>query len=72
MTIDERLEALTQSLELLASLHKDLEKQTADGFAETRAQFAETRAQFAETRQFINQLAHIAEAHGQRLDRLEE
>ena len=65
MTIDERLEALAQSLELLASLHKDLEKQTADGFAETRAQFAETR-------QFINQLAHIAEAHGQRLDRLEE
>jgi predicted nucleic acid-binding Zn-ribbon protein len=30
MTIDERLEALTQSVELLASLHKDNEKRIAE------------------------------------------
>jgi hypothetical protein len=71
MTIDERLEklsdrvdALTQSMELLSSLHKDLEQQTAAGFAETRARFAETLV-------FINRLAHVAEAHEQRLDDIE-
>jgi len=57
MTIDERIEALTQSVELIASLHKDLEEQTA--------------ARFADTVQFINRLAHIAEAHEERLDRIE-
>ena len=63
-TIDERLEALAQSLELLTTLHRDLEQQTA-------ARFADTAARFADLGQFINQLAHIAEAHEQRLDRLE-
>jgi hypothetical protein len=64
MTIDERINALTQSVELLASLHTDLERQTA-------ARFAETAARFAETLQFINRLAHVAEAHEQRLDDIE-
>ena len=57
MTIDERLDrlgeradAIAQSVELLTTLHRDLEKQTA--------------ARFAETLSFINRLAHIAEAHG--------
>jgi hypothetical protein len=57
VTIDERLErlgervdAIAQSVELLTTLHRDLEKQTA--------------ARFAETLSFINRLAHIAEAHG--------
>ena len=57
-TIDERLQALAQSLELLTTLHRDLEKETA--------------AKFAETLQFINRLAHIAEAHEERIDRLED
>ncbi|MGA3016485.1 MAG: hypothetical protein ABSF62_05145 [Bryobacteraceae bacterium] len=57
MSIDERIQALTESLELLSSLHRDLEKQTA--------------ARFAEVGQFINQLAHIAAAHEHRMDRLE-
>ena len=47
--IDRRLEALTQSVELLAAMHKELEPQTAQ--------------RFAETLRFINRLAHIAEAH---------
>ena len=44
MTIDERLEALTHSVELLASMHRDLEQQTAQRFAETAQRFAETRS----------------------------
>lgn len=64
MTTDERLDrlaertdAIAQSVELLTSLHKDLEQQTA--------------RRFAETLQFINRLAHVAEAHEHRLDDLE-
>lgn len=64
MTTDEKLDKLTdrvdaiaQSVELLTTLHRDLEKETA--------------AKFAETLQFINRLAHVAEAHEQRLDNLE-
>ncbi|PWU04548.1 MAG: hypothetical protein C5B51_16480 [Terriglobia bacterium] len=43
MTIDEQIEALARSLELLAAMHRDLEQQTAQRFAETLG--------------FINQLA---------------
>jgi hypothetical protein len=64
MTTDERLDRLTervdaiaQSVELLTSLHRELERETA--------------ARFAETLTFINRLAHVAEAHEQRLDDLE-
>jgi hypothetical protein len=73
MTIEEKLERLTdrvdaiaQSVELLTTLHRDLEKETASRFAETASQFAET-LQFI----FINRLPHVAEAHEQRLDGLE-
>jgi hypothetical protein len=55
--LTERVDAIAQSVELLTALHQDLEKQTA--------------ARFADTLVFINRLAHIAEAHEQRIDRLE-
>ena len=78
MTIDERLEVISSKLELLATLHIDLEHQTAERFAEvakrfaeTDKRFAETDKRFAETLQFINRLAHVAEAHEQRLDDIE-
>jgi len=78
MTIDERLERLTervdaiaQSVELLTTLHRDLERQTAARFSETAAQFSATAARFSETLGFINRLAHVAEVHEQRLDNLE-
>ncbi len=64
-TIDERIEALTQSLELMAAMHRDLEQQTAQRFAEVTARFAETLT-------FINQLARVAEAHEHRIERLED
>jgi len=76
--LTERVDAIAQSVELLTTLHRDLEQQadaraaeTAKGFAETAKGFAETRAHFAETLGFINRLAHVAEAHEQRLDRIE-
>ena len=78
MNIDERLQALTESLELLTSLHRDLEKQTetqaaetAARFKETAASFKQTAARFADIGEFINSLAHIAEAHEHRIERLE-
>ena len=64
MNIDKRLEALAQSLELLAAMHKDHERANEQGFAELRRLFAETG-------QFINSLAHVAQNHEQRLDNLE-
>jgi hypothetical protein len=64
MTIDERIEALTQSVELIGSLHVDLERQTA-------AHFAETATRFAETYQLINQLARVVQTHEQRLNDIE-
>lgn len=71
MNIDQRLdrlterhEALTQTVELIATMHKDLEQQAA-------LRSAETDRRFAETLQFINKLAHVAEAHEQRLDHQE-
>lgn len=56
MTTDEKLDRLTdrvdavvQSVELLATLHRDLEAETAKVFAETAERFAETAKGFAET-----------------------
>ena len=63
--LTERVDAIAQSVALLLGLHRDLEK-------ETNARFAETAARFADTLGFINRLAHIAEVHEQRIDRLEE
>ena len=47
--LTERVEAIAQSVELLTTLHRDLEQQTA--------------ARFADTLGFINRLARVAEAH---------
>jgi len=65
MTIDERIEALTQSLELLSSLHTDLEKQTA-------ARFAETAAHIDKLTGIMEDLAHLTKDHYQRIERLEQ
>ncbi|MGD0872454.1 MAG: hypothetical protein ABSB88_23135 [Bryobacteraceae bacterium] len=63
-TIDERLEALAQSVELMHRHWEDRHQQTA-------ADIAKLTALMAETGRFINRLAHIAEAHENRIDRLE-
>lgn len=66
--LTERVDAIAQSVELLTTIHRDLEKSTAAKFAETNTLIAQ---RFSETLTFINRLAHIAEAHEQRLDDLE-
>ena len=78
MTPDERIQALRESLVRLRSLHRHLEHQSAARSREadarsreTAASFREIAAQFADLGQFINSLAHIAEAHEHRLDRPE-
>jgi hypothetical protein len=55
MTIDERLEALTQSLELLASLHKDNEQRNEQRFEAMRRGMEEMRGGNEEMRLGIRQ-----------------
>jgi hypothetical protein len=62
--LSERVDAIAQSVELLTALHRDLENK----FEQTNAIMAQ---RFTETLGFINRLAHVAEAHEQRLDDLE-
>ena len=79
MNIDERLEALTQSVELLAAMHRDTEKQNAEALEALRRDAVETRAEMrAAARQneqihgemmlAIVRLSRIAEAHNGQLD----
>ena len=67
MTIDERLDRLTERHEALAQtvelITANIDKLTADVDKLTTL--------MGQTGQFINRLAHIAEAHEQRIDRLE-
>jgi archaellum component FlaC len=64
MTIDERLERLTERHEALS---QSVEILTSD----VQALTTEMRSGFAQTLQFINRLANVAEAHEQQLDDLE-
>lgn len=57
MNIDERLEALTQSVELLAGMHK-----------ETERLHKQNETLMGEMMNAIARLAHIAEIHDGRLD----
>jgi hypothetical protein len=79
VNIDERLEALAQSVEILALEQRDNEKrfvamqeQADRQFAELRAdlrqQFAQVSQLFTQTDGFINSLARIAQTHQQRID----
>jgi len=64
MTIDERIEALTQSLELLAGMHRDLEEATAKNFERLEGNIDRLTA-------IMERLANIAIVHEQRIERLE-
>jgi len=81
MTIDERLEklterheALTQSVELLRIAQEETDrrsKETEKRFQETDKKFRQTADLFQQTDGFINELARIARSHENRLDDLE-
>ena len=63
MTIDERLEALTQSLELMASIEKDHEAQLASTRKEQEARTSKLEIYFARMMQSITRLSNIATIH---------
>ena len=69
MNIDERLEALTQSIELLVSMHNDHERHFEEHrkeFAEQRKEFAEQRKEFAEHKRLVTgAIESIAETNRQ-------
>ena len=67
MNIDERLAALTQSLELLASFHKDNEKRI-ERLAEGHVQLESLVTQIAEG---TARLLHVVEVHEHRISDLE-
>ena len=79
MTIDERIEALTQSVELLASFHRDIEKRMDANAQEHSKQMKEIAAEHrdfarlmtqyaADVKDTFRRLGNIAAAHDERLD----
>ena len=64
MNIDERLEALTQSVGLLASMHRDNEQRLA-------TLSHQTEERFNRTLDIIDRLAGAVESHERRISGLE-
>lgn len=70
-TIDERIQAITQSLELLVSLHRDMEKRQKQGQKRQEQDAAAIHQLTLIARDAltsIQSLERIATAHQQRLD----
>ena len=65
MSIDERIEALTQSVELIASLHRDLEQATAKNFERLTTSMERLTTS-------MGRLTTVAIAHEERIERLED
>jgi phosphoglycerate-specific signal transduction histidine kinase len=68
VTIDERLEALTHSMELLVSLHNDTERRLAEFITETRQGTADLRELVKQVVENNNRLSNIIIAHDEQLD----
>jgi NCAIR mutase (PurE)-related protein len=78
MTIDKRLERLTerveaiaQSIELLSTLHADNERVTRQGFETLTSLHADTERQIAQLTATMNRLGNIIIGHEQRIEDLE-
>lgn len=75
MNIDERLNALAQTVELLASLHKDNEKRM-DQFSQEMQKFGTRNLRLeglvTEIAEGTARLLHVVEVHEQRISNLEE
>ena len=72
MNIDERLEALTQSLELLSHMHQENERESEkrmDRVDQVLTALAEAQIKSEEA---IARLAHIADIQDRRITRLED
>jgi enoyl-[acyl-carrier-protein] reductase (NADH) len=71
MTIDERLEALTQSLELVAHMQQAEEKRAAERDAKTDQRISRILDLVEKQAGNIDKLAALAHEHEQRIERLE-
>jgi enoyl-[acyl-carrier-protein] reductase (NADH) len=71
MTIDKRLEALTQSLELIAHMQQAEEKRAAERDAKTDQRISRILDVVEKQAGNIDKLAAIAHDHQQRIERLE-
>jgi hypothetical protein len=72
MDIEQKLEALTQTVELLARMHLDNEKLFREHQTEYRERSLRTDDRLGQLMETMNRLANIVEAHEQRLDDLED
>jgi len=75
MTIDERLQALTESLELMAAMQRDNERRNQQQFAETGQLFGQIALRLREVTDRVREvtagldtLSRIAGVHQDRLD----
>jgi hypothetical protein len=68
MTLDERLEASTHSVELLASKHGDSQKRSEEAQKRSEDFQGQLTAITAQIRDSMARLANIAVAHDERLD----
>jgi hypothetical protein len=66
-TIDERLEGLTETIEIIAAMQRDNERR----FQENEKRFAANEKRTGEIMEGIARLLHVAEIHEQRLTDLE-
>jgi hypothetical protein len=72
MSIDERIEALTQSVELIASLHRDLEQATAKNFERLTTSMERLTTSMERLTTSMGRLTTVAIAHEERIERLED
>jgi hypothetical protein len=72
MTIDERLEALTRTVELLAAMQTDNEKRWEQRLEVYDQRFNKIATALQQDGEHIRALVRIAELHHERLARLED
>jgi hypothetical protein len=71
MDLEERLEALAQTVELLARMQVDNERLLREHQAECRERSTRTDQRLAQLMEAITRLTNIDEAHEERLDDIE-
>jgi hypothetical protein len=71
MTIDERLEALTQSVELMAHMQRESEKLQQENEKRYAERFNRNEERLGQLMDTMNRLGNIVISHEQRLEDLE-
>jgi hypothetical protein len=72
MSLDDRLEALTQTVELMAAMQRDNERRFQKQFEQHEQLFGEVALRLREISDSIDSLARIAGVHQERLDAHEQ